>query len=56
MLKRTLVFSSPMILSLKNQQLVYAFKLWFDVEKRYKTIYVGNQSSEVGLWFDVEKR
>ena len=26
MLKRTLVFSSPMILSLKNQQLVYAFK------------------------------
>ena len=38
MLKRTLVFSSPMILSLKNQQLVYAFKLWFDVEKRYKTI------------------
>ena len=39
MLKRTLVFSSPMILSLKNQQLVYAFKLWFDVEKRYKTIF-----------------
>ena len=26
MLKRTLVFSSPMILSLKNQQLVLAFK------------------------------
>lgn len=26
MLKRTLVFSSPMILSLKNQQLVIAYK------------------------------
>ncbi|UKK66756.1 CRISPR-associated endonuclease Cas1 [Prevotella communis] len=26
MLKRTLVFSSPMILSLKNQQLVLAYK------------------------------
>ena len=26
MLKRTLVFSNPMILSLKNQQLVFAYK------------------------------
>ena len=26
MLKRTLVFSSPMILSLKNQQLVFSYK------------------------------
>lgn len=26
MLKRTLVFSNPMILSLKNQQMVIAFK------------------------------
>ncbi len=33
MLKRTLVFSSPMILSLKNQQLVIAYKEFPD-EKR----------------------
>ena len=56
MLKRTLVFSSPMILSLKNQQLVYAFKLWFDVEKRYKTICRRGQGVLRPLWFDVEKR
>ena len=56
MLKRTLVFSSPMILSLKNQQLVYAFKLWFDVEKRYKTITFVSTKKKDALWFDVEKR
>ena len=33
MLKRTLVFSSPMILSLKNQQIVFSYKDFPD-EKR----------------------
>ena len=30
--------------------------LWFDVEKRYKTIGVSMWTSLKTLWFDVEKR
>ena len=30
--------------------------LWFDVEKRYKTIHLANVSQLHQLWFDVEKR
>ena len=30
--------------------------LWFDVEKRYKTIAVLHRVDGVLLWFDVEKR
>ena len=30
--------------------------LWFDVEKRYKTIQSVDSSSALLLWFDVEKR
>ena len=38
MLKRSLVFTSPATLSLKNAQLVITLKeLWFDVEERYNT-------------------
>ena len=40
MLKRSLVFTSPATLSLKNAQLVITLKeLWFDVEKRYNTTF-----------------
>ena len=31
-------------------------QLWFDVEKRYKTINYRNVSGMAQLWFDVEKR
>ena len=30
--------------------------LWFDVEKRYKTIRHRHRGHQAGLWFDVEKR
>ena len=30
--------------------------MWFDVEKRYKTIYEAATLGEAALWFDVEKR
>ena len=30
--------------------------LWFDVEKRYKTICLRGKDKGRGLWFDVEKR
>ena len=33
-----------------------SFKLWFDVEKRYKTIVGSNFRASYQLWFDVEKR
>ena len=31
-------------------------KLWFDVEKRYKTMYLREVRGLSELWFDVEKR
>ena len=31
-------------------------RLWFDVEKRHKTIQSGNGETAGLLWFDVEKR
>ena len=31
-------------------------KLWFDVERRYKTILTVYCNQIVGLWFDVERR
>ena len=30
--------------------------LWFDVEKRYKTMSVASSVAAKELWFDVEKR
>ena len=30
--------------------------LWFDVEKRYKTIHGHKNNITMKLWFDVEKR
>ena len=30
--------------------------LWFDVEKRYKTIEFAMSATPYSLWFDVEKR
>ena len=31
-------------------------RLWFDVERRYKTMYNGDHKFMLGLWFDVERR
>ena len=31
-------------------------QLWFDVEKRYKTMAPRNRPTRLQLWFDVEKR
>ena len=31
-------------------------RLWFDVERRYKTIVVAVVPAEWRLWFDVERR
>ena len=36
--------------------LIEAEELWFDVERRYKTIIFGGGSPVNGLWFDVERR
>ena len=31
-------------------------RLWFDVERRYKTIIESEGWIAIGLWFDVERR
>ena len=31
-------------------------QLWFDVERRYKTIYGQQKQLAAELWFDVERR
>ena len=33
-----------------------SLQLWFDVEKKYKTIEALRTEYEKGLWFDVEKK
>ena len=61
MLKRTLLFASPVYLSMKNQLdnrsfLLYSMlKLWFDVEKGYSTTQSETNIFQNQLWFDVEK-
>ena len=32
------------------------YTLWFDVEKKYKTIFRDDEQAGEGLWFDVEKK
>ena len=31
-------------------------RLWFDVERRYKTVAEANAAAQAALWFDVERR
>ena len=53
MLKRTLVFSSPMILSLKNQQLVLAYK---DSPDEKQTVPIEDVGIIIHIWGSVEKK
>ncbi len=55
MLKRTLVFSSPMLLSLKNQQMVLAYKDFPD-ERSVLSITDKQYSNIIHIWGAIEKK
>ena len=38
------------------RNLKHQCQLWFDVEKKYKTISIDIKGSRATLWFDVEKK
>ena len=39
-----------------QREVIHYHWLWFDVERRYKTIVIQNGNTPYTLWFDVERR
>ena len=43
-------------MQISEYEQIIKYRLWFDVEMRYKSISAGHLSESAMLWFDVEMR